>query len=166
MNKGETKMWNYLGPKLRPYGHFERIESHETAVGTPDVNYCIQGYTNHLELKFTDSEKRGLRLRPSQSAWFRKRCKALGQPWLLAQALVRGKRGYVLVPGTNVPSLARTTRITDWLMAGVMVWEDKIVIDELVAFLGTYLIVANSDGNGVQERESSGLILPSKKLMT
>lgn len=161
MNRGEKKMWKYLGPKLKPYGHFERIESHETAVGTPDVDYCIGGYCNNIELKFTESEKRGFRLRPSQAGWFRRRVKAGGQPWLLAQSLVRGKRGYVLVPGTNVPALARSTRIEDWLMAGVMVWEDKIDVEELVQFLSTFLIVDSQDSNGASNGESSDLILPS-----
>lgn len=162
---GEQKMWKYLAPKLKSYGHFERIESHETAIGTPDVDYCIEGYCNHLELKFTESEKRGFRLRPSQAGWFRRRIKAGGQPWLLAQSIIRDKRGYVLVPGTNVPALARTTRIKDWLMAGVMVWEDQIVIEELVTFLDTFLIVKSQEGgNGAPKQESSGLILPSQKL--
>jgi hypothetical protein len=165
MSRGEQKMWKYLRPKLKPYGHFERIESHETAIGTPDVDYCIGGYCNHIELKFTESEKRGLRLRPSQAAWFRRRVKAGGQPWLLAQAVVRTKRGYVLVPGTNVPALARTTDIKDWLLAGVMVWEDKIIVEELVEFLSTFLIVEPQEGgNGAPEQGSSGLILPSEKL--
>ena len=163
MNQGEAKMWDYLGPKLKPYGHFERIESHETAVGTPDVGYCIKGYTNHIELKFTDSEKKGFRLRPSQCGWFRKRTKAGGQPWLLAQSVIRGKRGYVLVAGTDVPPLARTTRVTDWYEAGVMIWEDKIVIEELCQFLSTYLIVEQS---GSTKEEPSSLILPTKALTT
>lgn len=159
---GEGRMWKYLSPKLKPYGHFERIESHETAVGTPDVNYCIRGYCNHLELKFTDSEKRGLRLRPSQAGWFRKRVKALGQPWLLAQIKVRKKRGYVLVAGSDVPALAKTTRIADWLEAGTMVWEDKLAVEELIQFLGTYLIVDSQEQSGTKTDESSGLILPSR----
>lgn len=166
MSRGEAKMWKYLGPKLRPYGHFERIEAHETAVGTPDVEYCINGYTNRLELKFTDTEKRGLRLRPAQAGWFRKRVKAGGQPWLLAQVLVRKKRGYVLVAGSDVPDLVHTTRISNWLEAGLMVWEDKIDIEELIQFLSTYLIVESPSSDGVEEPESSGLILPSGKLMT
>jgi len=159
---GETKMWDYLGPKLRPYGHFERIESHETAVGTPDVEYCINGYTNRIELKFTNSEKKGFRLRPSQSGWFRKRVKAKGQPWLLAQTLIRDKRGYILVAGADVPALARTTRIADWLMAGCMVWEDKINIEQLLIFLSTYLILEDANSSGTKKDESSGLILPSR----
>ena len=161
MSQGEKKMWKYLAPKLKPHGHFERIESHETAVGTPDVEYCINGYTNRLELKFTDTEKRGLRLRPAQAGWFRKRVKAGGQPWLLAQALVRKKRGYVLVAGSDVPELVHTTRISDWLRAGLMVWEDKIDIEELIQFLSTYLIVESPVSSGTKEDESSKLILPS-----
>ena len=166
MSRGEAKMWKYLGPKLKVYGHFERIESHETAIGTPDVDYCIGGYQNRLELKFTDSEKKGFRLRPSQAGWFRKRVKAGGQPWLLAQSQIRSKRGFVLVAGTDVPPLARTTKVTDWFEAGVMVWEDEIVIEQLVEFLGTYLIPETKDGNGTLKKESSGLILPSGKLLT
>ena len=161
---GEMKMWKYLGPKLRPYGHFERIESHETAIGTPDVDYCIRGYCNHMELKYTEQEKKCI-LRPSQCAWFKNRVKHMGQPWLLLQCKIRGKRGWVLIPGTNVHQLVHTKDVEDWLRAGVMVWEDKIIIDQLIEFLGTFLVVAKEDGNGMEERESSGLILPSKKLI-
>jgi hypothetical protein len=158
---GEKKMWAYLGPKLRKYGHFERIESHETAVGTPDVEYCVGGYTNRLELKYTNSEKRGFRLRPAQAGWFRKRVKAGGQPWLLAQSDVNGKRGFVLVAGTDVPPLVSTTRVTDWLKAGVMVWEDRINITELMEFLSFYLTVDSSTSVGDEKEESSRLIVPS-----
>lgn len=164
MSRPEKKMWKYLGPKLRPYGHFERIESHETGVGIPDVDYCIKGYCNHLELKYSEREKGGLRLRPSQVGWFRKRIHAGGQPWLLAGMKIRDTRGYVLIPGTNVPALKQTTDAKDWLMAGIAVWEEKIIIEELVEFLGTYLVVRRDDSDGAPKEESSGLILPSKKL--
>jgi len=161
---GEAKMWNYLRPKLRPYGHFERIESHETAIGTPDVNYCIEGYCNHLELKYTEKDS-GCILRPSQSAWFRNRVRHKGQPWLLLQANIRQTRSYVLIPGTNVPGLVHTKNVIEWLNAGAMVWEGQIIIEQLVKFLNTYLIVDSEDSNGTTEEESSRLILPSDRLM-
>ncbi|KKN27337.1 hypothetical protein LCGC14_0865620 [marine sediment metagenome] len=158
---GESQMWDYLGPKLRKYGHFERIESHETAIGTPDVNYCINGYNNYIELKHTKSEKKGFKLRPSQCGWFKKRVKAGGQPWLLAQSDIPGKsRGIVLIPGTDVPPLIHTTSIMDWLRAGVMVWKDKIDIDNLIQFLKYYLVV-NQDSDSIPGEDSSSLILPS-----
>jgi len=162
MSQGEKKMWDYLRPKLKAHGHFDRIESHATAVGVPDIDYCISGYCNNLELKWTDSEKRGFRLRPAQAGWFRKRVKALGQPWLLALSQIRGKRGYVLIPGASVPDLVHTTRVTDWLGRGVGIWEDKIDIDQLVQFLGTYLVTdAPLQSPSTNPDESSGLILPS-----
>lgn len=157
---GETKLWRYLGPKLKHYGHFERIESHETAIGTPDVNYCIGGYNNHLELKYTEKEKKCI-LRPAQCRWFRARVKAGGQPWLLLHAFIRKTRGYALIPGTNVPQLVRTKDVSDWLSAAVMIWEGKIDISQLVDFLGTYLIAESEDTSGSPKEESSGLILPS-----
>lgn len=158
----EAKFWKFLRPRLKKYGHFERIESHETAIGTPDVNYCIEGYTNHLELKYTNSRKRGLRLRPAQAAWFKRRVKALGQPWLLALAEVEDLRAYVLIPGTHVPDLARTTKIETWLESGVMVWMNEIKIDQLVHFLSIYLLADQQISNGSKEEERSSLILPSR----
>jgi len=159
---GEQRMWKFLYPKLRKYGHFERIESHETAIGTPDVEYCINGYNNRIELKYTSSEVKGLRLRASQCSWFKKRIKAGGQPWLLAFIELTGKhRGYVLIPGVDVPSLIYTTNVMEWLKAGVMVWRDTIDVDNLVEFLRNYLIVEGEDTDLIPGEESSGLILPS-----
>lgn len=155
---GERRMWKYLGPKLRPFGHFERIESHETAIGTPDVGYCIEGYNNHLELKYTEKDK-GCHLRASQCVWFKKRVKAKGQPWLLLHANIRDTRSYALIAGADVPPLVHTNDVHDWLTRSTMVWENKIVIEELVALLSTFLVVD-------QQEKSSGLILPSDKLTT
>lgn len=154
---GERRMWKYLHPKLKPYGHFERIESHETAIGTPDVNYCIGGYVNHLELKYTEKDK-GCHLRPSQCAWFKKRVKAKGQPWLLLHANIRDTRSYALIAGADVPPLVHTADVQDWLTRSTMVWQGKINIEELVSLISTFLVV--------DQEKSSGLILPSKKLVT
>jgi len=157
---GEKKMWNYLGPKLRFAGHFERIESHETAIGTPDVGYCIRGYNNHMELKYTEKEN-GCILRPSQCAWFKKRVKAKGQPWLLLQMKIRDTRGWALIPGCDVPPLVHTKNVIEWMQAGVVVWKNQIVIEELIHYLSSYLVVEEERPSGTSGKESSGLILPS-----
>lgn len=156
---GETKMWRYLGPKLRFAGHFERIESHETAIGTPDVNYCINGYNNHIELKYTEKEN-GCILRPSQCGWFKKRVKAKGQPWLLLQMKIRDTRGWALIPGTHVPALIHTKHVIDWMEEAIVVWKDQIIIEDLIHYLSTYLIAEEDQSNGTPKEESSGLILP------
>ncbi len=161
---GEKKLWDYLRPKLKHYGHFERIESHETAIGTPDVSYCIEGYCNNLELKYTENENKCI-LRPAQSRWFRDRVKAKGQPWLLLHAKIRDVRGYALIPGADVPPLVRTKDVKEWLSKAVIVWEGKIDISQLIEFLGTYLIVDSPDTSGTQPEESSSLILPTSELI-
>ncbi len=157
---GEKKMWDYLRPKLKPYGHFERIESHETAIGTPDVDYCIGGYNNKLELKYSERDK-GCILRPSQCAWFKQRVKAQGQPWLLLHSHIRGKRAYSLIAGADVPPLVNTKDVVDWITRATIVWQDGIDVGQLVQYLGTFLVVDSGDGNGDNPGESSGLILPS-----
>lgn len=155
---GEKKLWESLRPKLKPYGHFDRIESHETAIGTPDVDYCIKGYSNKLELKHTAKENR-CHLRASQCGWFKARVKAGGQPWLLLEANIRDTRGYALIAGSDVPALVHTRDVKDWLMAATMVWQNKIVIEQLIEFLGTYLIV-----DAVPEE--GRIIAPDGKLIT
>lgn len=42
-----------------------------------------------------------------------------------------------------------------------MVWEGKIIIEQLVTFLGTYLVASQEGSDGNDKEESSGLILPS-----
>ena len=49
----------------------------------------------------------------------------------------------------------------DWLQTGIIVWEEKIIIEQLVEYLSIYLIVGKEGSNGHPEEESSGLILPS-----
>lgn len=157
---GEKRLWEYLRPKLNPYGHFERIESHETAVGTPDVEYCIKGYTNRLELKYTAKENR-CHLRASQCGWFKARVAAGGQPWLLLRADIRKTTGFALIAGSDVPALVHTRSARDWLLAATMVWENKIIIEQLIEFLGTYLIV-----DSVPPENGGRIIVPDKKIIT
>lgn len=74
----ETALRKYLAPLIN--GHVSQIESHATAVGIPDTNYCIKGVEGWIELKFTrDGNK--VKVRPAQWTWFRRRLKA-GHAWL------------------------------------------------------------------------------------
>lgn len=66
--------------------HFERIEN-AVAVGTPDVDYCVNGVCGKIELKYTSSHPRrpgtpvlgkGKGLRKSQIVWASRRSYAGG----------------------------------------------------------------------------------------
>lgn len=157
----EKILWDYLRPKLKKYGHFERIESHETAIGTPDVDYCINGYCNKLELKHTKKENR-CHLRPAQAGWFRARVKAGGQPWLLLRADIRETRGHALIAGADVPELVHTRKVQDWLMAAAMVWEGEVKVEQLIEFLSVYLIVDSIP----QDNNGGKIITPDRKIIT
>jgi hypothetical protein len=55
-------------------GHVSQIESHATAVGIPDTNYCIKGVEGWIEMKYVFGDKK-VKVRPMQWTWFRKRLK-------------------------------------------------------------------------------------------
>ena len=47
----ESDFWGVVRRHLTPYGRLQRIESHMTALGIPDVAYCLLGSAGWLELK-------------------------------------------------------------------------------------------------------------------
>jgi hypothetical protein len=57
------------------HGHCSQVESHATANGIPDTNYCIDGVEGWIELKFVRGNDK-IKVRPSQASWFKKRLKA------------------------------------------------------------------------------------------
>lgn len=57
------------------HGHCSQVESHATAIGIPDTNYCINGVEGWIELKYTTGN-RAIKVRPAQWNWFRSRLKA------------------------------------------------------------------------------------------
>lgn len=124
--KGERRFWNYLRPNVRFWGHFDRIESGSTAIGTPDVNYCIAGRHNHIELKHTDSESKGLTLRPSQVGWFNRRVRAGGKPGILVRSEIGGFNTHFYIPYHNVKFLAGVKNVEHWLHMAGYVWMGEI----------------------------------------
>lgn len=47
----ESGFWSVVRQRLSPYGRLQRIESHLTAQGIPDVVYSLLGHSGWLELK-------------------------------------------------------------------------------------------------------------------
>lgn len=120
----ESNVWKNLSSTVGKRAHMTRIESHATSIGQPDVNYCMDGHEGNVELKHTDSSKKGLTLRPSQWQWFKKRVEAGGTPWVLALVdIPLQKPYYILVSGKNVikHELVHHKSITKWKEAGEVV---------------------------------------------
>ena len=108
----EASFWNYLRKLLPKEGHYTRIESHDTAVGFPDVHYTLNGISGTIELK--DAKRPGAKypfsresgLRRSQIAWIRDELDASGQ---VSLALQCGDRVYLLPANCYYDDLHRMT---------------------------------------------------------
>lgn len=120
----EQHMWEEIRDNIGHLGHFCRVESGLTSPGIPDIEYCIEGVRNNLELKHADKKARP-KVRPTQVRWFRKRNRAGGRPWLF----LRDDRGvtpmYYLFDCKTVPKLARL-HVDEWLPLAFRTWAGKM----------------------------------------
>lgn len=69
---------------IGPHAHLSMLEAHGNP-GFPDIEYCIEGATGHIELKWTPKDyNQPVALRAAQKVWFRRRIAAGGRPmiWL------------------------------------------------------------------------------------
>ena len=123
--QNEAELWLQFADKMKPYGHFCRVESHEVSDGIPDVDFCIKGTESHIELKFGNKHKikKGF-IRPSQVRWFRNRIKAGGRPWLFALFLEGGTPVYMLFDEIGLICQLQTTEA--WRWHAKYVWEGKM----------------------------------------
>jgi hypothetical protein len=123
-------MWQTLGPLVKPYGHFERVEN-AFGSGMPDVNYCVSGTEGWLELKarprwpknptdhvaldhYTDQQRR----------WCKTRCRAKGNVWWMLKCdtehvLLRGDAAALLYDGKHIVTKAVLFECASWISTGI-----------------------------------------------
>jgi hypothetical protein len=130
----EASVWQHLKSLNLP-GHLDRIESHATSVGRPDVNYCIDGVTGDIELKFYDASKGGFVLRPSQNAWMMQRVRADGEVFILAAHRSAGSTVYLLIDGCHSQELIRDPSAKKWREEAIVVWMNQIDNRRLIEIL-------------------------------
>lgn len=92
----EVQLWDWL-KGLLPLGRYDRIESTDTALGFPDVDYCLsKGLSGNLELKDArfpqrrppfKNEEDGLH--GTQLHWMRENNKFGGVCWIVARVRPR-----------------------------------------------------------------------------
>lgn len=105
--------------------HISKVESHLTAAGIPDFDFCFDGAEGHMEIKFS-GDKNAPHIRPSQVKWFKKRAKAGGCPWLFAKLRVNNNWCYALFSPIAVPELAVTKKSIDWIRWTNNMWTGKM----------------------------------------
>lgn len=69
-----------------PKFHWQSVESPLTGKGTPDSNYCFDGYEGWIEYKQTDSIKRVRSIKPEQVAWAERRARVGGRVFMAVRA--------------------------------------------------------------------------------
>jgi hypothetical protein len=104
MNKTELGFWRTeLKDAFRALGHCNRIESHATAIGVPDINLKVDCSNQDwwIELKVARSPGDEIEVRPSQWMWHRKRKRHGG----LTAFFIRWDRpqGAVYTLNTKIP---------------------------------------------------------------
>ena len=78
----EANLWKQLRENLKDCD-LQRLESGMTSRGIPDVNGCCDGKEFWIELKYTKTNKVGIR--PEQVAWMLRRRKNGGRTFILVK---------------------------------------------------------------------------------
>lgn len=109
----ETQLWEWLKP-FCPQGKYDRIESPDTAPGTPDVYYRLTTNSGWIELKDArhpkakipfPNEKVGLHL--SQKIWIREEVRLGGLVWIVA----RIGKDILWIPGKDYYHFNHATKL-------------------------------------------------------
>jgi hypothetical protein len=132
-NPGEAKFWRVdLRLPFRELGHYNRLESHATAVGRPDINLCMDSNVVwDIELKYVSDWSRGIIVRPAQRAWMLRRKRVGGKCCFLTKLVyANGDKGYIL----NM-SPPETPDVMAWVEHAEVYWADKIDFVELEELL-------------------------------
>lgn len=139
----ESNLWERIRPKLLKYGDLVRIESHMTAAGIPDVNYCFLGCEGWIELKFAKRPARASTvvfksqrgLDPDQVSWLLNRRRCGGRAFALIQLgkwllLIDGKHAAKI----NVSTTDQLIAMSTWKRSGAVREKDYDELAERLRF--------------------------------
>lgn len=136
MSSSEKGLWEYVNAKMRAlHGskwHGCRIETGATSNGQPDVNYCLDGVEDNLELKFARKNK-WCELRPSQYQWMKKRARAGKQCWILVE--ITHQNRWLLIASGSAEVLIKHKEQPVWTSAATAIWDGSIDFEELSDYL-------------------------------
>lgn len=129
MNKGESKFWrDDLRVAFQAMGDVDRLESHATSIGRPDVNLCLMdGIVWDVELKYTDCHT--VKIRPAQKMWHSKRGRAGGNSCILTKVVLRDEKFFIFHYGRRARDL--DDRLSTWIETADIIWDNKIDFVEL-----------------------------------
>ncbi len=98
--------------------HLSWVESHETALGIPDLNYCYKEVEGWIELKAGPD----IEIRASQVRWMKDRIKAGGYPLFL----IEWGSMFLIVPGSAASALRSDPSQENVMRFVSSVWRDDL----------------------------------------
>lgn len=124
----EAKLWRTLRNAIGHVGHWDRIESHATSQGRPDVNWCTESCVADIELKIYDVKRGGFILRANQNAWMQQRTRAGvgGNAWIFARFDSVEGPIYLLIPGNRSRALIHERSYEAWHNQAAWVWQGEV----------------------------------------
>lgn len=122
----EAKLWRTTREAVGHIGHWDRIESHATSQGRPDVNWCLDGVVADIELKIYEPKRGGFILRANQNAWMQQRVKAKGNCWIFARFDSVDGPIYLLIPGNRSRALIHERSFEAWHKQAAWTWQGKV----------------------------------------
>lgn len=118
-------------------GHCCQVESHATANGIPDTNFCVNGVEGWVELKFVRNNDK-IKVRPSQWVWAKRRIAAGGTVYFLVRH-VRGQATlHYLMKVSDLAALdvlRSDTTPASWAIRAKRTWAKSIDSDALNCIL-------------------------------
>ena len=98
--------------------HVSWVESHDTSIGIPDLNYCSGRVEGWLELKAGPD----IEVRASQVRWMKDRIKAGGHPLFL----IEWGNMFLIIPGSAASDLRLNPCLENALRLASSVWHDEL----------------------------------------
>lgn len=117
---------------LRSMGFVNRVESHETSIGIPDICIILSqgGGTQWIELKYTADNK--VVIRPAQIMWIRQAQRMGYRPVILTR-VVKEKEVLHMFHRSNTP--LETDSLKEWELTADWIWGEDINYAELEEML-------------------------------
>ena len=110
----ESKFWKEIDKGMGRSWQATRIESHATATGFPDVDYCMKnGAEGKLELKFGYANSMP-HIEDSQIRWHIKRFKMGGISFIFSKIKIEGEWNYMLHYGHQIKNLYENSDANYW----------------------------------------------------
>jgi hypothetical protein len=122
-------------------GHWVSVESHQTSVGFPDLDYCFSGNCGQLELKYGNIDTGKVpELRPSQVGYMRKRHEAQGTVHILLRVdgyHANGDVFYGLIRPEKCRLLINAKDCYDWIEQVHVSWDNTDIWQGLAYYLSS-----------------------------